>query len=113
MKVMRAVPTQPLSEKLSVQRLSEGLGVEKMHANVWMLAEGSMMKHLHHEQEELYLVLEGVAEMEVDGVTYELRARDTLAVPPEATHQMSNAGEGPLTFFAVSAPPVSGDAEKV
>jgi mannose-6-phosphate isomerase-like protein (cupin superfamily) len=113
MKVMRAVPTQPLSEQLSVQRLSEGLGTEKMHANVWMLAEGSMMKHLHHEQEELYLVLDGVAALEVDGVTYELRERDVLSVPSGATHQMRNAGEGPLTFFAVSAPPVSGDAEKM
>ena len=36
-----------------------------------------------------------------------------LAVPAGATHQMSNAGEGPLTFFVVSAPPVSGDAERV
>jgi mannose-6-phosphate isomerase-like protein (cupin superfamily) len=113
MKVMRTVPTQPVSEQLSVQRLSDDLGTEKMHVNVWMLAEGSMMKHMHHEQEELYLVLEGVAAMEVDGVTYELRERDVLSVPAGATHQMSNAGTGPVTFFAVSAPPVSGDAEKM
>lgn len=113
MKAVHAVPTQPVSEQLSVQRLSDALGTEKMHANVWTLAEGSMMKHLHHEQEELYLVFEGIAEMEVDGITYELRERDVLAVPAGATHQMSNAGEGPLTFFVVSAPPVSGDAERV
>ena len=57
MKVVRAVPTESLSEQLSVQRLSAPLGLHQMRANVFTLAEGSMSRHMHREQEEVYLVL--------------------------------------------------------
>ena len=67
MKVVRAVPTETISEKLSVQRLSEALGVRHLRANVFTLAEGSMSRHMHREQEELYLVLDGRAMIDVDG----------------------------------------------
>ena len=66
MKVARAVPTEGISEKLSVQRLSEALGVRNLRANVFTLAERSMSKHMHREQKEVYLVLDGSAMIDVD-----------------------------------------------
>src|SRR5665647_2744608 len=66
MKVVRAVPTESISEKLSVQRLSEALGMRNLRANVFTLAEGSISKHMHREQEEVYLVLDGTAMIDVD-----------------------------------------------
>ena len=66
MKVVRAVPTEGISEKLSVQRLSEALGVRNLRANVFTLAGGSMSKHMHREQEEAHLVLDGAAMIDVD-----------------------------------------------
>ena len=39
MKVVPAVPTETISEKLSVQRLSEAIGVRHLRANVYTLAE--------------------------------------------------------------------------
>ncbi len=111
MPVVRAVPTQSLNEKLSVQRLSEGLALSEMRANVFTLAEGSMSRHLHREQEELYLVLEGTAMIDVDEAQHHLRERDALAVPASAWHRVSNVGVGPLTFLVVAAPPAQGDAE--
>jgi len=112
MKVVHAAPTDQVSEQISVKRLTDELGAAKVRANVWTVAEGSMMKHLHREQEELYLVLDGTAEITVDGRTYKLGERDALSVPAGAEHQLSNVGWGPLTFFVAAAPNVTGDAEK-
>jgi hypothetical protein len=84
-KVVRAVPTETISEKLSVQRLSEALGVRHLRANVFTPAEGSMSR----------LVGE----------------REALAVPAQAWHRVANIGVGPLTFYVVAAPPAEGDAE--
>ena len=114
MKVVHVMPTEPVSEQTSVNRLTEALGMQKQHANVWTLAEGrSMLKHLHREQEEFYLVLDGRAQLEVDGTVYQLGERDALSVPAGAARQMTNIGLDPLTFICVSAPPVTGDAEKL
>ena len=111
MKVVSAVPTESLSEKLSVQRLSEALGLNNLHANVFTLAEGSMFKHLHREQEEIYLVLDGTAMIDVDDQQYKVGEREALAVPARAWHRVANVGVGPLTFFVAAAPPAGDDAE--
>ena len=112
MKTVHAAPTDQVSEQVSVKRLTDELGAEKLRANVWTVAEGSMLKHVHREQEELYLVLDGTAEIAVDGTVYKLGERDALTVPAGAEHQLTNVGWGPLTFFVVAAPNVAGDAEK-
>lgn len=111
MDVVHAVPTESLSEKLSVQRLSERLELAHMRANMYTLAEGSMLRHLHREQEELYVVLDGTAMIDVDEARYKLGERDALAVPARAWHRVSNVGVGPLTFLVVAAPPTAADAE--
>lgn len=111
MKVVHATPTQSVAEHLSVQHLTDALGARNLCANVWTLAEGSMTRHLHREQEELYLVLDGTAEILVDDATFKLGERDALAVPVGAWHQVRNAGLGPVTFLAVASPAVEGDAE--
>lgn len=111
MKVVRAVPTETVSEKLSVQRLSEALGARHLRANVFTLAEGSMSRHMHREQEEVYLVLDGKALIDVDDQQLLVGEREALAVPARAWHRVANVGVGPLTFYVVAAPPVEDDAE--
>ena len=111
MDVVHAVPIESLSEKLSVQRLSDVLELSQMRANVYTLAEGSMLRHLHREQEEFYLVLDGTAMIDVDEARYKVGERDALAVPARAWHRVSNVGVGPLTFLVVAAPPTADDAE--
>jgi mannose-6-phosphate isomerase-like protein (cupin superfamily) len=111
--VVHATPTEMVSEQLGVKKMSAELGAEKLAANVWKLAEGSMLKHLHREQEEFYLVLDGSAQIVVDGTIHQLGERDALCVPAGAEHQLFNSGWGPLTFVVVAAPPVPDDAERV
>jgi mannose-6-phosphate isomerase-like protein (cupin superfamily) len=111
MKVVRAVPTESISERLSVQRLSEALAMRSLRANVFTLAEGSLSKHMHREQEEIYLVLDGTAMIDVDQEQFKVGEREALAVPAHAWHRVANVGFGPLTFFVAAAPPVDDDAE--
>lgn len=111
MKVAHCAPNETVNEKLSVQRLGAALETQNLRANVFTLAEGSMSRHLHREQEELYVVLEGTALVEVNDEPHRLGERDALAVPASAWHRVSNAGQGPLTYLVVAAPPVEGDAE--
>jgi len=110
MKVIHAMPTEIVSEQVSVQRVADLLGAEKLRANVWTVAEGSQLRHAHREQEELYLVLDGTAQLEVSGTTYRLGERDALVVPAGVAHQLTNIGLGPLTYLAAAAPAVAGDA---
>lgn len=110
MRVVHVTPTEVVSEQLSVQRVAEQAGAEKLRANVWTLAEGSMLRHSHREQEELYVVLDGTAQLEADGGTYKLGERDAVVVPAAVVRQLVNIGVGPLTFLVVAAPAVASDA---
>jgi len=47
MNVVSAAPTESISEKLSVQRLSKALGLHNLRANVFTLAEGALSRHVH------------------------------------------------------------------
>ena len=111
MNVVHAAPTDTVSEQLSVKRLTDELGATKLRVNVWTLAEGSMLRHTHREQEELYVVLDGTMGMTVDGEMHKLGERDAVLVPAGAEHQASNMGRGPVTFVVAAAPNVTGDAE--
>ena len=111
MKVVRAVPTESISEELSVQRLSEALGVRNLRANVFTLAEGSMSKHMHREQEEVYLVLDGTAMIDVDEEQFKVGEREALAVPARARRRVANVGYGPVTVFVAAASAVDAAAE--
>jgi len=62
-------------------------------------------RHYHGETEEIYFVLEGEAEMEVDGERSAIRSGDAVPIAPGAWHQIRNAGEGPLRILCCCAPP--------
>jgi mannose-6-phosphate isomerase-like protein (cupin superfamily) len=110
MRVVHVMPTESVTEQLSVQRVGDMAGARQLRANVWTIAEGSMLRHSHREQEELYVVLEGVAQLEVEDETFELRERDALAVPAGLAHRLTNIGAGPLTVLVAAAPPVPADS---
>ena len=61
-------------------------------------------RHYHAEAEEIYYLLEGTGEMEVDGETRSLAPGDAVLIPPGARHRM-RAGEEPIRFLCACAPP--------
>lgn len=110
-KTVRIAPVEQVSEQLSVARLSAALGMDNLRANVYTLAEGAMSEHMHRSQEELYIVLDGTAMIDVDGAKHRVGPREAIAVPARAWRKVSNAGIGPLTFLCIAAPPADDDAE--
>lgn len=62
-------------------------------------------RHYHGESEELYYLLEGSGEMEVEGDRAPVGSGDAILIPPRAWHQI-RAGEGAsLRFLCCCAPP--------
>jgi uncharacterized cupin superfamily protein len=112
MEILSAVPCVTVTEQLTVQPLADLAGARQLRANVWTLAPGdwSWGRHVHREQEELYLVLDGRLRVEADGKGYELAAREALVVPAGVPHQLWNAGEQDVTYLAAAAPPAQGDS---
>jgi mannose-6-phosphate isomerase-like protein (cupin superfamily) len=60
--------------------------------------------HHHVRTEEIYYVLEGQAEMRVAGESRPIGSGDAVAIPPGASHQITNTGTGTLKFLCCCAP---------
>ncbi|MCE5266529.1 MAG: cupin domain-containing protein [Planctomycetaceae bacterium] len=67
-------------------------------------AGGSTAPHHHRETEEIYYVLEGEGLMRVDKQTADVGPGDSIAIPPGASHQITNTGKGVLRFLCCCAP---------
>jgi mannose-6-phosphate isomerase-like protein (cupin superfamily) len=62
-------------------------------------------RHYHGESEEIYFVLEGEAEMELDDDRARVEAGQAIPIPPGAWHQIRNVGERPLRILCCCSPP--------
>jgi mannose-6-phosphate isomerase-like protein (cupin superfamily) len=64
-------------------------------------------RHYHARTEEIYVILEGAGEMEVDGERGRVRAGDAVLIQPGAWHQIRADGEAELRFLCCCAPAYS------
>ena len=62
-------------------------------------------RHYHAESEELYYVLAGEGEMEIDGDRAPVGPGDAILIPPGAWHQITAADSSGLRFLCCCAPP--------
>jgi mannose-6-phosphate isomerase-like protein (cupin superfamily) len=70
-----------------------------------LLAPGQTTeRHYHAETEELYVLLDGSAEMEVDGERRDVEPGDAVLIPPGAWHEI-RAGAQEVRFLCCCAPP--------
>ena len=60
-------------------------------------------RHYHAESEEIYYVVEGSGEMELDGERRVVGVGDAVLIPPGARHRIEAASEG-LRFLCCCAP---------
>jgi mannose-6-phosphate isomerase-like protein (cupin superfamily) len=61
-------------------------------------------RHYHAETEEIYVVLAGGGEMEVDGDRSRVGPGDAVLIPPGAWHQLRADESGELRFLCCCAP---------
>ena len=87
-------------------RLARGTAARKLGASVDVLAPGKRgcPYHLHHAQEEMFIVLEGHGTLRVDGEMLPIKPGDVMFIPagPEYPHQIINTSDAPLKYLSIS-----------
>ncbi len=60
--------------------------------------------HLHHAQEEMFIILEGEGTLRVAGERVPVRAGDVIAIPPgpEYPHQLVNTSNAAMKYLSIS-----------
>ncbi len=87
-------------------RVGRALGAQKLGYNVTRLAPGkaAFPFHLHHANEEMFLVLEGEGTLRFADEEYPLRKGDVICCPPgpDTPRQLRNTSHSELVYLAVS-----------
>ena len=87
---------------------------EYFHSDAQSLAEaslgpgGSTQRHYHARSEEIYLILEGGGELEVDGERRRVVPGDAVLIPSQAWHELT-AGEDGVRILCCCVPPYADD----
>src|SRR6202012_2620488 len=82
--------------------LRRALGVTSFGINQMLLQPGQRMRiHRHRHQEEVYLVLEGVLTVAIDGDETKLTRGELMRVAPEVRRQLINYGPDRVLLIAL------------
>jgi len=94
----------------------DGSTIRELHrSEVQSLAEATLEpeqsteRHYHRRSEEIYVVVKGSGELEVDGETRTVRPGDAVLIPPGAWHTLANTGTSELRILCCCAPPYAHD----
>jgi mannose-6-phosphate isomerase-like protein (cupin superfamily) len=86
---------------------------ELHHTEAQSLAEATLEpgqateRHYHRATEEIYFVIKGSGDMEVDGRTERVRPGDAILIPAGAWHSLVNDGTSELRILCCCVPPYS------
>jgi mannose-6-phosphate isomerase-like protein (cupin superfamily) len=65
---------------------------------------GVTHEHYHVNTEEIYYILSGTGEFEIEGETSPVRPGDGIVIPPHHKHKIHNRGETDLVFLCICVP---------
>jgi len=71
------------------------------------------VRHFHNRARQFFYVLAGVATLEMEGHSVELRPGEGSEVPPGIPHRFVNKTEAEVSFLVISAPTTVGDRTNV
>jgi len=87
-------------------RLARGTAARKLGASYDVLEPGKRgcPYHLHHAQEEMFVILEGAGTLRVADEMLPLKVGDVVFIPagPEYPHQIINTSDAPFKYLSVS-----------
>ncbi len=69
----------------------------------WALlpAGKSFQAHLHEDMQEIFILVQGSARIDIAGTSAELDTGDAVLVPVAAVHTMHNTGEADAVYIAI------------
>ena len=86
--------------------IGAGMAAEKLGVSVDTVAPGmlSCPYHLHHAQEEMFVVIAGSGTLRVAGAMLPIRTGDVIVIPagPDYPHQIINTSDAPLQYLSIS-----------
>ena len=86
--------------------LSKGTAARQLGASFDIVAPGKMScpYHLHHAEEEMFIVLQAEGTLRVAGERVPIRAGDVINIPagPEYPHHIVNTSDAPLHYLSIS-----------
>ena len=92
----------------------DGSTIRELHrTEVQSLAEATLEpdqateRHYHRLSEEIYFVVKGSGDLEVDGEHKRIAVGDAALIPPGAWHTLHNNGTSELRILCCCAPPYS------
>jgi mannose-6-phosphate isomerase-like protein (cupin superfamily) len=75
-------------------------------AVTWVTVEpGSRQISHHHEPEQVYVIIQGIGEMQVGSETQLVHAGDLVYIPSNLAHGIVNTGDDVLTYISAATPP--------
>jgi mannose-6-phosphate isomerase-like protein (cupin superfamily) len=111
----RAVDVQS-ADKADPFTTKDGSTIRELHhTELQSLAEATLEpsqateRHYHRATEEIYVVLKGSGELEVDGERRRVRPGDAALIPYGAWHTLENDGNSELRFLCCCVTPYSHD----
>ena len=93
--------------------IRELAGVPTGNAANQSLAEATVppgsatIEHFHRSSEEIYLFTGGMGRMRLGDEECDVRAGDTVVIPPGSRHRLVNTGQEPLVLLCCCAPAYS------
>lgn len=102
-----ATPTRMNDDKGDAYPLvgpEDGASNVDVHVNVIASEAPAFPYHFHEHAENVYVVLDGVAALIIDGVRYRVGKDEVVFIPPGVPHAAGGAGEGDVTLLELYAP---------
>lgn len=99
----RTFPARRLTKNIvggasNIQAEAFSLGVVTLEPN------GGQVPWHNHEQEEIYMILEGTGEICLGSERQEIHGGQTVYIPSNEFHQLTNIGDTPLQFVYCYGP---------
>ena len=86
--------------------MTQGTAAKHLGASFDIVAPGRMScpYHLHHAEEEMFIVLQGQGTLRVAGEQLPISAGDVITIPPgpEYPHHIINTSDAPLHYLSIS-----------
>lgn len=96
---------EPLYESRNAS-MTKGTSARKLGCGIDIVAPGkqSCPYHLHHAQEEMFVILEGEGTLRVAGEHIPIAAGDVITIPPgpDFPHHLLNTSDKPLKYLSIS-----------